>query len=155
MIEGPPNGAPGVPVTRTRIIWPLHFAVPVLGLGVRGPEDFKVPLAAAPGLDDLGGDDVHEDFREGASFGIALQVIRLFFPSEIRVEDHRQEQVVAVVNDNDLAARPLDRRVIEEVLLGAVRADVALEGELARDDLLDGNLLLPAVAAIPLFAARL
>jgi len=41
------------------------------------------------------------------------------------------------------------------ILLGAVRADVALERELARDDLFDRDLLLPAVAAVLLLAPRL
>ena len=36
-----------------------------------------------------------------------------------------------------------------------MRADVALERELARDDVLDGDLLVPAVAAVALVAARL
>jgi len=45
--------------------------------------------------------------------------------------------------------------VINEVLLRAVRADVSLQRELARDDLFDRDLLVPAVAAIFLFAARL
>src|SRR6185295_3018010 len=55
----------------------------------------------------------------------------------------------------ELPAGPLDGRVVDQVLLGAVRADVALQGELARDDLLDGNLLVPAVAAVLLLATRL
>jgi hypothetical protein len=82
-------------------------------------------------------------------------VVGRLVPAEVRVEHHRQEQVVAVVDDDDLAAGTLDGRVVDQVLLGAVRADVALERELARDDLLDGDLLFPAVAAIALFAARL
>jgi hypothetical protein len=45
--------------------------------------------------------------------------------------------------------------VVDQVLLGAVRADVAFERELACDDLLDGELLVPAVAAVTLIAARL
>ena len=47
------------------------------------------------------------------------------------------------------------RGVVDEVFLGAVRADVALQRELARDDFLDGDLLVPAVAAVLLLAARL
>ena len=46
---------------------PLHLPVPVLRLGVHRAEDLQVPLAAAPGLDDLGGDDVHEDLGEAAA----------------------------------------------------------------------------------------
>jgi len=45
--------------------------------------------------------------------------------------------------------------VIDQVLLGAVRADVPLEDELAGDDLLDRDLLVPAVSAVALVAARL
>src|SRR5688572_903016 len=36
-----------------------------------------------------------------------------------------------------------------------MRPDVPLQRELARDDLLDRNLLVPAVAAVPLVATRL
>jgi len=82
-------------------------------------------------------------------------VVGGFFPREIRVEHQGQEQVVAVVHDDQLAAGPFDRRVIDQVLLGAVGADVALERELARDDLLDGDLLVPTVAAVLLLATRL
>ena len=71
------------------------------------------------------------------------------------IEQQRQEQIEAVVDDMQLADGALLRRVIDEVLLGAVRADVALERELARDDVLDGDLLVPAVAAVALVAARL
>ena len=46
---------------------------------------------APPRLDDFGGDDVHEDFREGAPLGISLEVVRRLLPPEIRVEHHRQE----------------------------------------------------------------
>ena len=88
-------------------------------------------------------------------FGIALEVVGRLVPREARVEHHRQEQVVAVVDDDQLAAGTLEGRVIDQVLLRAVGADVALERELAGDDLLDGDLLVPAVAAIPLLAARL
>ena len=45
--------------------------------------------------------------------------------------------------------------MVDEVLLGAVRADIALQRELARDDLFDGDLLVPAVATVLLFASRL
>ena len=113
-----------------------------------------MPLAAAPRLDDLGGDDVHQDFGECPPFGVAFQVIGGLVPAEVRVEHHRQEQIVAVVDDDDLAAGPFDGGVVDQVLLGAVRADVALERELAGDDLLDRDLLFPAVPAVALFAAR-
>src|SRR6188768_1871980 len=43
---------------------PLHLAVPVLRLGIAGPEDFEVPFAAAPGLDHFRRDHVHQDLRE-------------------------------------------------------------------------------------------
>src|SRR4029453_1980010 len=45
--------------------------------------------------------------------------------------------------------------MIDEVFLGAVRADVALQGELTCDDLFNRNLLVPAVATVAFFAARL
>jgi len=45
--------------------------------------------------------------------------------------------------------------VVDEVLLGAVRPDVPLERELPGDDFLDGNLLVPAVAAVTFVPARL
>ena len=34
-----------------------------------------MPLAAAPGLDDLGGDDVDQNLGERATFGIAVEVV--------------------------------------------------------------------------------
>ena len=45
--------------------------------------------------------------------------------------------------------------MVDEILLGAVGPDIAFEGELARDDLLDRNLLVPAVATVLLLAAWL
>ena len=90
-----------------------------------------------------------------AAFGIAFEVIGGLVPREARVQHHRQEQVVAVVDDDELAAGALERRVVDEVFLGAVGADVALQRELARDDLFDRDLLVPAVAAVALLAARL
>src|SRR5690606_30005672 len=90
-----------------------------------------------------------------AALGIALEVIGRFVPREGRIQDQRQEQVVPVVDDDELSAGAFDGRVVDEVLLGAVRADVSLERELARDDLLDGDLLVPAVAAVLLFTAGL
>ena len=113
-----------------------------------------MPLSATPRLDDLGCNDVHEDLGKGPPFGIAFEVIRGFVPAEVRVEDHGEEQIVPVVDDEDLAAGAFDGRVVDQVLLGAVRADIALERELAGDDLLDGDLLFPAVPAVALFAAR-
>ena len=41
------------------------------------------------------------------------------------------------------------------VLLGRVGADVAFQGEFARNDFLDGDFLVPAVPAVFLFPARL
>src|SRR5262245_63141541 len=131
-----------------------HFAVPVLRLRISRAEDFQVPFAAAPGFDDLGGDDVHQNFGEGASLRISLEMIGGLLPPEVRVEHHRQEQIVAVVDDDDLTAGALDGRMIDEVLLSAVRADIALERELARDNLFDCDFLFPAVAAIALLTAR-
>ena len=43
--------------------------------------------------------------------------------------------------------------MVDQVFLRAVGADIALQHELAGDDLLDRDLLVPAVAAIPLVAA--
>src|ERR1041385_2227088 len=134
---------------------PLHLAVPVLRLRIRRPEHLEMPLAAAPRLDHFRRGDVDEDLGERASFRIALEVIRRLVPRERRIEHHRQEQVVSVVDDDQLAAGALQRRVIDEVLLRAVGADVALERELARDDLFDRDFLVPAVAAVFLLAARL
>ena len=62
----------------------LHLAVPVLRLGVDRPEDLHVPFAAAPGLDDLGGDDVDEQLREQPALGVALEVIGGLVPAEVR-----------------------------------------------------------------------
>ena len=87
--------------------------------------------------------------------GSPFEVVGRLVPAEIRIEHHRQEQIVPVVDDDQLTAGALQRRVVDQVLLGAVRADVALQRELARDDLFDGDLLVPAVAAVLLFAARL
>src|SRR5262249_55983327 len=65
------------------------------------------------------------------------------------------EQVVPIVDDDQLPARTLQGRVVDQILLGAVRPDVALECELAGDDLLDRDFLVPAVAAVFLFTAGL
>src|SRR5262245_11035857 len=154
MMNGPPDGYKP-PRHANEIIWRSPVAIPVLGLLVRRSEHFQVPFAAAPWLNHLGSDDVDEDFGKGSSLGVALEVIGLFFPSEIGVEHHGQEQVVAVVNDDDLPARALNGRVVNEIFFCAVRADVALQRELARDDFLDRNLFFPAVAAVALLAARL
>ena len=64
----------------------LHLAVPVLRLGVDGAEDLHVPFAAAPGLDDLRGDDIHEQLREQPALGIALEVIGGLVPAEVRIQ---------------------------------------------------------------------
>ena len=114
-----------------------------------------MPFSPTPGLDDLRGNDIDEYLGEGAPLGIAIEMVGRFVPPEVRVQDHRQEQVVAVVYDENLAARSFDGRVVDQVLLGAVGADVPLEGELAGDDLLDRDLLFPAVAAVAFLAARL
>ena len=45
--------------------------------------------------------------------------------------------------------------MIDQILLGAVGADVALQRELTGDDLLDGDLLVPAVAAVAFVATGL
>ncbi len=45
--------------------------------------------------------------------------------------------------------------MVDEILFRAVRADVAFEREVARDDLFDGDFLVPAVAAVLLLAPRL
>ena len=113
------------------------------------PENFEVPLAAAPRLDHVGRDDVDQNLGEGPPFRVVFQVIGGVVPRKTRIEHQRQEQVEAVVDDDELAA---GRFWVEwyMVLLGAVRADIALERELARDDVLDGDLLVPAVAAVAL-----
>ena len=80
--------------------------------------------------------------------GSPFEVVGRLVPAEVRVEHQRQEQVVAVVDDDQLAAGTLQRGVVDQVFLGAVRADVALQRELARDDFLDRDLLVPAVAAV-------
>src|SRR4030095_1436224 len=80
----------------------LHLAVPVLRFRVRRAEDFQVPLAAAPGLDDLSRDDVDEDLGKRAPFGIALEMVGGLVPREARIEHHRQKEVVAVVDDDEL-----------------------------------------------------
>src|SRR5918995_1140108 len=81
-----------------------HLPVPVLRLGVDRAEDFQVPLAAAPGFDDLGGDDVDEDLREGTAVRIAVQVVCGVIPAEGREEDQRQEQVEAAIDHQQLPA---------------------------------------------------
>src|SRR5688572_18998073 len=114
-----------------------------------------MPFAAAPRLDHFGGDDVDQQFGKRAAFGIAVEVIRRIVPRKVRINRHRQEQVVAVVDDDDLPDRAFLCGVVDEILLRAVGANVALQRELAGDDLLDRDLLVPAVAAVPFFAARL
>src|SRR4029077_5929117 len=103
----------------------LHFPVPVLGLGARGPEDFHVPFAASPGFDHFGGDDINEQLRELASLRISFEVIGRLVPPEIRVEHHRQEEIVSIIDHDQLSAGTLERGVVDEIFLRAVRADVA------------------------------
>jgi hypothetical protein len=113
-----------------------------------------MPLTTAPRLDDLGGDDVDEELREGAALRIAFELVGGLVPGEVRVDRHRQEQVVAVIDDNNLADRALLGGMVDEVFLGAVGADVALQREIAGDDFFDRDLLVPAVAAVAFFTAR-
>jgi hypothetical protein len=51
------------------------FPVPILRLGLTDLKDLEMPLAAAPWLDHLGGDDVHEHLGERAAFRVAFEVI--------------------------------------------------------------------------------
>ena len=108
-----------------------------------------------PGLNDLAEGNIHEDLGKRAAFGISVEMIRLFVPGEAGIQHHRQKQVVAVVDHDELPAGALQGGVVDEVFFGAVGADVALQGEFPRDDLLDGDLLVPAVATVPLVAAGL
>src|SRR5436190_902264 len=85
----------------------LHLAVPVLGFGGARPEHLEVPLSAAPRLDDIGRDDIHEDLGKGSALGIVLEVVRLVVPDERRVEQERQKQIVAIVDHLELADWPL------------------------------------------------
>src|SRR3954467_11188206 len=112
-----------------------------------------MPLAAAPGFDHFGGDNVHEDLGERASFRIPFEVIGGLIPREGRVNHHRQEQDVAVVDDDELAAGAFLRGVVDQVLFSAVGADIAFERELARHNLFDRDLLVPAVATVLLVPA--
>src|SRR5829696_5332324 len=89
-----------------------HLPVPVLRLRVDRAEDLQVPLAAAPGFDDFGGDDVHEDLREGTAVGIAVEVVRGVIPAEGWEKDEREEQIEAVVDYEQLPAGALDGRVV-------------------------------------------
>src|SRR5262245_12609698 len=133
----------------------LHLAVPILRLGVGRSEDFHMPFAPAPRLDDLGGHHIHQDLGEDATLGIALEVIGRLVPAEVRIEHEREKQVVPVVDDDQLATGALERRVIDQVFLGAVRADVTLQRKFAGDDFFDGDLLVPAVATVLLLALGL
>src|SRR6185503_10240925 len=63
--------------------------------------------------------------------------------------------IVAIVDNDELTAGALLRGVVDEILFGAVRADVAFEREFAGDDLFDGDFFVPAVAAVLLFPSRL
>src|SRR5260370_2411366 len=136
-------------------LYTLHFAVPVLGVRVDRAENLHVPLAAAPGLDDLGGDHIDENLGEQTALGVALQMVRLVVPAEGRVQEQCQRQIVSIVAPDQLTAAALQLRLVDKVFFCAVRADVALQRELARDDLLDCDLLVPAVAAVFFLAARL
>src|SRR6266481_8888642 len=80
-------------------------------------------------------------------------MVRRLVPSEIRVERHREEEIVAVVDDDQLPAGTLERGMVNEVLLGAVGADVPLQRELVRDNFFDRDFLVPAVAAVLFLAA--
>src|SRR4051812_22400927 len=150
-IPRPPAGL----TSSSKVAASLQLAVPLFGLCGTGAKDLQVPLSATPRLDDFGRQDVDEELGEAAAFRIVLEVVGRLVPGEVRVEDQRQEQIEAIVDDHQLPARALHRRVVDEVLLGAVSTDVALEGELPRDDFLDRDLLVPAVAAVLLLAAGL
>src|SRR6185503_4695883 len=153
--EVKPSWMPAGIKTASRSISPLHLPVPVLRLGIHGTENFHVPLPAAPRLDDFGRDAVDQNLGKLAPFRVAFEMVRRLIPAEIRVEHQGEEQVVAVVHDNQLAARPLLRGMVDQIFFGAVRPDVALEGELAGDDFLDRDFLVPAVAAVLFLATRL
>src|SRR5579872_4526845 len=105
----------------------LHLAVPVFRLGILRAENLQVPLAAAPRLDYFRRDDVDEQLGKRAPFRVVLEVIRRLVPSEDGVEHQRQKQVVSIVDDDELPAGAFERGVIDQVFLGRVRADVALE----------------------------
>src|SRR4030095_707590 len=80
-------------------------------------------------------------------------MIGLVLPAKRRVEEHRQEQIESVVEDLHLADRAFLRRVVDEILLRAMRPDVTLQCELARDDVFNGDFLVPAVVTVARFAA--
>src|SRR6187401_888351 len=82
----------------------LHLPVPVLRFGVHGAENLHVPLASAPGLNNLCGDDVDEQLRKKPPFRVAFEVVRRFVPAKVRVERQREKQVVPVVDDDELPA---------------------------------------------------
>ena len=114
-----------------------------------------MPLAAAPRLDHVGRDDVDQHVAERPAFRVVLEVIARLVPRERGVERRRQEQVIPVVNDDDLGDGRLLGRVKDEVLFSVLGADVALERELAGDDFLDRDLLVPARPTLALVATRL
>ena len=68
-----------------------------------------MPLAAAPGLDHLGGDHVNENLRKRTPFRVAFKVICRLIPAEVRIEEDRQKKVVSIVDDDQLAAGTFDR----------------------------------------------
>src|SRR4051812_36520557 len=140
---------------RTGRDYTLHLAVPILRLGIERAEDFHMPLAAAPWLDHLGGNGVHEDLRKDPPLRIPFEVIGRFVPAEIRIQHQRQKEIVAIVDDDQLAAWALESRMVDEIFLGAMCADVTFERELAGNDLFDRDLLVPAVPAVLFFTSRL
>ena len=89
-----------------------------------------------------------------SAFGIPLQVVGGLVPAEVGVQHDGQKQIVSVVDHDELSAGALGRRVIDQVFLRAVRPDVPFQRELARDDILDGDFLVPAVPAVSLVPAR-
>src|SRR5438045_4080757 len=78
-----------------------------------------------------------------------------FVPREVRVQHQRQKQIVPIVDDDELSAGPFLRGMVYEVFFRAVRTDVTLQGEFARDNFLNGDFLVPAVAAVFFFTAGL
>ena len=54
------------------------------GSGLIDRNDLQVPLASAPGLDDLGGHDIDQDFRKCPPFRVAVQMVGGLVPAEIR-----------------------------------------------------------------------
>src|SRR5262245_10498965 len=107
-----------------------------------------MPLAAAPRLDDIGCENVDENLAERALLGIVIEMIGLIVPAERRVEQHRQKQIVTVVDHLNLADGIALRGVEQQLFFGVLRPDVAFQREFARDDFLDRDFLVPARAAV-------